>query len=123
MKNIKNICVIGLGLIGGSLAMALKDLEENRAIIGYDIEGEAMNIARYRKIIDKVAADYAEAVRDADLVIIATPISKITEVVKAIKDNLKKGAIVTDVPAAAALIVGKVNFPSVSDPIPRTLPA
>ncbi|MBN2072498.1 MAG: prephenate dehydrogenase, partial [Actinobacteria bacterium] len=76
---------------------------------GYDIEGEAMNIARYRNIIDKIAPDYREAVRHSDLVIIATPVGKIVEVVDSIKNHLKKGAIITDVGSAKKKIVKKVN--------------
>jgi len=109
MKNIKKICVIGLGLIGGSLALALKNVENGFVITGYDIEGEAMNIARYRKIIDNVAADYREAVKDADLVIVATPISRIIEVIDSIKGHLKPGTIITDVGSAKEKIVEKVN--------------
>jgi len=109
MKNIKNISVIGLGLIGGSLAMALKELENGFEITGFDIEGEAMNIARYRKIVDNIASSYKDAVKDADLVIVATPISKIIEVIDSIKDHLKKNAIVTDVGSAKEKIVEKVN--------------
>jgi prephenate dehydrogenase len=109
MKKIKNICVIGLGLIGGSLAMALKNLENGFVITGYDKEGEAMNIARYRNIIDNVASDYEEAVKDADLIIIATPVSKIAEVVESIKKYLKEGVIITDVGSAKEKIVSKVN--------------
>lgn len=109
MKNIKKITVIGLGLIGGSLALSLKNTGEDFIITGYDIEGEAMNIAKYRNIIDVVAVDYKEAVTDADLIIIATPISKIIEVVEHIKDYLKKGAIITDVGSAKEKIVKRVS--------------
>ena len=87
MNNIKKITVIGLGLIGGSLSMALKSLEEDFIITGYDIEGEAMNIAKYRNIIDNAVSDYREAVIDADLIIICTPISKTAGVINSIKDQ------------------------------------
>jgi prephenate dehydrogenase len=109
MNNIKKITVIGLGLIGGSLSMALKSLEEDFIITGYDIEGEAMNIAKYRNIIDNVASDYKEAAIDADLIIICTPISKTGGVINSIKDHLKSGAIITDVGSAKEKIVKKVN--------------
>src|SRR4030043_1473411 len=109
MKNIKKIAVIGLGLIGGSLALSLKNINQDFIITGYDIEGEAMNIAKYRNIIDIIAKDYKEAVTDADLIIIATPISKIVEVVKHIKDYLKKGAIITDVGSAKEKIVKRIS--------------
>jgi prephenate dehydrogenase len=108
VKNIKKITVIGLGLIGGSLAISLKELNENFLITGFDSEADAMSIARYRKIIDRIGIDYKDSVKDADLVVIATPISHIYSVIKEIKDWLKKGAIVTDVGSAKAKIVKEV---------------
>src|SRR4030043_1859203 len=109
MKNIKNITVIGLGLIGGSMALSLKNTGEDFKITGYDIEGEAMNIAKYRNVIDIIASDYKEAASNADLIIIATPISKIVEVAEHIKDYLKKGAIITDVGSAKQKIVKRIS--------------
>ncbi|MBN1298530.1 MAG: prephenate dehydrogenase [Actinobacteria bacterium] len=109
MKNIKKITVIGLGLIGGSLALSLKELSEDISVTGYDIISDALSIAKYRNIIDRVASNYAEAVREADLVIIATPISMILDVIKSIKGYIKKGAIITDVGSAKEKIVNEVN--------------
>ncbi len=109
MKDIKKIAVIGLGLIGGSLALSLKNANKDFIISGYDIKGESMNIARYRNIIDVMAGSYKEAVSDADLIIIATPISKIVGVVNHIKNYLKKGAIITDVGSAKEKIVKSVS--------------
>jgi prephenate dehydrogenase len=109
MKNIKNITVIGLGLIGGSLALSLKETSSDIVVMGYDVALDAMTIAKYRNIIDKIASDYRDAVKDADLVIIATPISKIIDVINSIKDYLKKGAIITDVGSAKDNIVNEIN--------------
>jgi prephenate dehydrogenase len=109
MKNIKNITVIGLGLIGGSLALSLKGIDKDFIVTGYDTISDALNIAKYRNVIDKIATSYPDAVKDADLIIIATPISKIIEVVKSTKDYLKKGAILTDVGSAKENIVNEVN--------------
>jgi len=109
MKNIKNITIIGLGLIGGSLALSLKKLNNDFIVTGYDSVPEAINIAIYRKIIDKAAADYRDAVKNADLVIIATPVRLIVEVANNIKDDLKSGAIITDVGSAKENIVENMN--------------
>ncbi len=116
MKNIQNVAVIGLGLIGGSLAMSIKNISKDIAVTGYDIESDAMNIAKYRNIIDSIASGYKEAVKNADLVIIATPISNIREVLNEIKPYLKKGAIVTDVGSAKENIVkeaGEILSPDI----------
>ncbi len=109
MKDIKKITVIGLGLIGGSLALSLKNLSKDFIISGYDANLDSLNIARYRKIIDEIASDYKSAVKDSDLIIIATPVSEIVKVVNKIKNNLKKGAIVTDVGSAKEKIVKQIN--------------
>lgn len=109
MKKINKITVIGLGLIGGSLALALKESNDNVIVTGFDVVSDAMGIAKYRNIIDKIASNYLEAVDDADLIIIATPVSKIIEVINGIKNYLKKGAIITDVGSAKEKIVREVN--------------
>ena len=109
MKRIKNITIIGLGLIGGSLALSLKKYNMDFKITGYDNIPEALNIAIYRNIIDKAAQNYVDAVKDADLVIIATPVRLIVDVAREIKDNLKKGAILTDVGSAKENIVAKMH--------------
>ncbi|MBC7333208.1 MAG: prephenate dehydrogenase [Actinobacteria bacterium] len=109
MRKIKNITVIGLGLIGGSLALALKNINEDFVITGYDLDPQASNIAKYRKVIDRISDDLEDAVKDADLVIIATPVSQITQIITSIKNHLKKGTIVTDVGSAKEKIVKKAN--------------
>lgn len=109
MKDIKNICVIGLGLIGGSLALSLKNLNNDFKIKGFDASLDSMNIAKYRNIIDEISSRIEDAVGDADLIIIATPISKITKVASQIKDHLKPGAIVTDVGSAKKKIVEQME--------------
>lgn len=109
MINIKKIAVIGLGLIGGSLALALKNLNKDFIISGFDINRESMDMARYRNVIDVISNSISEAVSDADLIIIATPISEIVNVIESIKNNLKKGAIITDVGSAKGKVVRRVN--------------
>jgi len=109
MKSIKKITVIGLGLIGGSLALSLKNVNKDFEITGYDIAADAMNIAKYRNVIDVIAKDCKTAVKNADLVIIATPVSKTIEVLNSIKDYLKKGVIITDVSSTKEKIVKQVS--------------
>lgn len=109
MKSIKNISIIGLGLIGGSLAIALKNAKKEIVITGFDRDPEAVNIALYRKIIDKAATDYRNAVSNADLVIIATPVRLIADIATEIKGHLKPDTIVTDVGSAKLNIVQKVS--------------
>lgn len=109
MKSIENVSVIGLGLIGGSLALAIKETDKNINVTGFDVIADAMSIAKYRNIIDSIASNYSEAVKNAELVIIATPISNILEVVKEIREYLKKGAIITDVGSAKENLVKEIQ--------------
>jgi prephenate dehydrogenase len=108
-NKIKNITIIGLGLIGGSLALSLKNVNKDFKVTGFDKISDAMTIAKYRNVIDKIAVDYIDAVKDADLIIIATPISKIVNVINSIKNHLKDGAVVTDVGSAKENIVKAIN--------------
>ncbi len=109
MRKIKNITVIGLGLIGGSLALAIKESSNEFNVTGYDVIIDAMNIAKYRNVIDKIAISYSDAVKDADLIIIATPLSNILNVINEIRNFLKKGVIITDVGSAKENIVKEVH--------------
>lgn len=109
MKNIRNISIIGLGLIGGSLAISLKGAKKEIVITGFDRDPESVSIALYRKIIDTAATDYETAVSDADLVIIATPVRLIADVASRIKKHLKPDTIVTDVGSAKLNIVQKIS--------------
>jgi len=108
MQNIKNITVIGLGLIGGSLAISLKNIKNDFIITGFDNDPETVNIALYRNIIDKASYNYKDSVKDADIIIIATPVRLIVDIVIEIKDYLKKNVIITDVGSAKTNIVEKI---------------
>lgn len=95
---VKTVAIIGLGLIGGSLALAVK---ANTAfkVLGYDEAGETATAARATGAIDGVLAGPGE-VGDADIVVFGVPVGKIAAAVQAAAPNLKKGAIVTDVGSA-----------------------
>jgi len=91
------VAIIGLGLIGSSLARALKRERVAREIIGCEPNATSRRVAQRLKLADRIVGDAAAAVAGADLVIVATPQSAYDAVGKAIKGKLKRGAIVTDV--------------------------
>ncbi|WP_259781583.1 prephenate/arogenate dehydrogenase family protein [Aestuariispira ectoiniformans] len=93
----EKVTLIGLGLIGSSLAWAMK-----RGGLAGHIAGAARSAETRAKslelgFVDSVSDDMAEAVKDADLVVICTPLSAYTAVARAIAPHLKDGAIVSDV--------------------------
>lgn len=105
------ITVIGMGLIGTSLAMALRDADAKDAplgpvtITGYDRNPRATNEARGRLAIDREARTLEEALREAQLVIVAAPVQAIREVFAEIAPLLPRGAVVTDVASTKSQVI------------------
>ncbi|HEV2128568.1 MAG TPA: prephenate dehydrogenase/arogenate dehydrogenase family protein [Thermomicrobiales bacterium] len=96
----QNVTIIGLGLIGGSIGLALKrwSRENSNAlrITGFDEQISQQNKAKKMGAIDGTEWTLGKAVSDADVVIVATPVQTMREVFSDIAEFLKPGAIVTD---------------------------
>jgi len=91
------IAIIGLGLIGGSIGFALKQASWRGAeIIGYARRRETSSLALKLGAVDKIELDLRNAVKDADIVIIAAPVLTIKDIFKQIAPVLSDGSIVTD---------------------------
>ena len=102
----RRITIIGLGLIGCSLGMALKRAKGSEVeITGTSRTEETIKIALQRGAIDRPQPKLKEAVSGAELVIIATPISAIPEVFQEIREHLPSGSIVTDTASTKAQVV------------------
>ena len=91
------ICIVGVGLIGGSLGLAVKKKKIANFVVGVTRRKQTAIEAAARKAVDMATLDLAEGVRDADLVILCSPVSTITKQLKEIAPYLKKSALVTDV--------------------------
>jgi prephenate dehydrogenase len=102
------ISIIGLGLIGASLGMALRNADSRESplgaieVVGYDRDPRAVKEARGRLAIDREARSLAEAVRDAQVVVLATPVRAMREVLAELAGLLPAGAVVTDVASTKA---------------------
>jgi prephenate dehydrogenase len=91
------IAIIGLGLIGGSIGLALKQANWRRAeLIGYARHRKTASLARKSGAVDKVELDLSKAVKSADIIIIATPVLTVKDVFTQIAPELSEGSIVTD---------------------------
>lgn len=99
------IAIIGVGLIGGSLGLAVKKKRLARVVVGIGRRTSSIRKALRRGAIDTGTKDPARGVDGADLVIIATPVCLISEFAKKISRSLKKGCMVTDVGSTKAEIV------------------
>ena len=100
----KKLTVIGVGLIGGSLAMALRKKGMVGEIVGVGRSIPNLELAAKLDVIDKFTTDPAAGVMGADLVVIATPVASMAEMMKKMAPYLKEGAIVTDVGSVKGVI-------------------
>jgi prephenate dehydrogenase len=109
MMRFDRVAVIGVGLIGGSFALALKSAKLCGHVAGIGRSAANLQLAKERGIIDSIAQDAA----DADLVLVATPVAQYPQVLASIAPRLKPSAIITDagstkrdVAAAARAVLG-----------------
>ncbi|MBI3129041.1 MAG: prephenate dehydrogenase/arogenate dehydrogenase family protein [Candidatus Tectomicrobia bacterium] len=89
--------IIGVGLIGGSLARAARGRGLIRRFVGAGRGAANLERALALRVVDRVSADHREAVGDSDLVVIGTPVQAAIEVARAILPAMRPGAVLTDV--------------------------
>lgn len=92
----KKIVIFGVGLIGGSIALALKKHPEAPHIVGVGRAQQSLQEALDLGLIDSAETDIASALHAADLVIIATPVAQTPAILKAIRPYLGESTIITD---------------------------
>jgi prephenate dehydrogenase len=106
---IERLCVIGVGLIGGSLARALRETSYVREVVGSSRSAEHLQQAVDLGVIDRYDTDPGKAVRGADMVFVSVPLGAMAGVFNAIKDELADFAVVTDGGSAKASVVEDVR--------------
>ena len=102
-KLFKKVCIFGVGLLGGSIGMAIKKNGLADKVIGIGRDIKRLKNAVLAGAVDIVTTDYAAEVKDADLVILSMHINSSLEAAKKIAPFLKKGTIVTDVESTKEL--------------------
>ena len=102
------IAVVGLGLIGSSVARGAKARGLARRVVGYDSSTQVHNRAKELGFCDSVANTPSEAVKGAELVLIAVPVGATADAVKSIAPHLRRGAIVTEVGSVKAAVIRQV---------------
>jgi len=93
---VRNVALLGVGLIGGSLGLAWRRYAPEVEVTGLD-EPDVLDVALRRGAITRAAADIGGAVADADLVVLAAPIAANVALLRAVAPHLRPDAIVTDV--------------------------
>lgn len=93
---LNRIAILGLGLIGGSLAKALKRTNPGCIIIGYDLNKENLNAALTDGAVDTAAADLAQAAKGVDLIWICTPVHTVPDLLTELSSLIQPGTLITD---------------------------
>ena len=93
----KKICIIGCGLIGSSLARAIKKFNLSEKIVSSNRSDTVNKKVLELKMVNDSSSDTQKMAKDSDLIIIATPLSSYGNVILKIKNSLKGGTILTDV--------------------------
>ena len=101
--------IVGVGLIGGSLAMAGRKNGLVKEIIGVGRGAANLKEAVKLNVIDSFAFDISEAVKDADLIVLATPVGGFEGLVKQMRHKLNKGAIITDAGSVKGRMVSRIE--------------
>lgn len=104
-KVFERICIIGIGLIGGSLGMAVIRRGLADEVVGVDVSIENLELARETGAIHRGTIDPAAGVQGANLVVLATPVGAYRNIFKLIAPHLAPGTIVTDVGSTKERVV------------------
>jgi len=102
---IERLCIIGTGLIGGSLARALRAADYCREVVGCSRNPEHLQQAVELGVIDRYETDPARAVEGADMVLVAVPLGAMEPVFRMLRGHLPAGAAITDVGSAKASVI------------------
>jgi len=102
---INRLAVIGVGLIGGSLSLALKEAGAVGDVIGYSRTMSVRQEALELGVIDIAASSIAEAVKNADMIFLAVPMAAMETVLTELADHVKPDAIITDGGSAKGQLV------------------
>lgn len=105
----QNAALIGAGLIGGSIALALREKKLVGHLTCYDLDPAASVEAVERGAADCISSTAPGAVKDADLVILAIPVLKTIDIIKEILPWVKEGALITDVGSTKGAIMAAVE--------------
>jgi prephenate dehydrogenase len=105
VRRLKTLAVIGVGLIGGSFAMALRRAGVAASVVGYDRDPSAMQLAIELGVIDTAADSVSEAAMGADLVLVAVPVRATAMVLRDLGPAIDAGAVVTDVGSTKGEVV------------------
>ena len=109
MNPFERVSIIGVGLLGGSLAKVLRKLSLAKSIVGYGRNKANLNEAKNLNIIDDVAPDIQSAAKDADLIVFCSPVQTIAQLAMEMSPHIKPGCLVTDVGSTKETLISEIE--------------
>jgi len=109
MLDVSRVCVVGLGLMGASLAAALRGSGFGGSVVGCARRVEAIEAGLERGWLDEGCTDMGAAVAEADVVVFCLPVEAIAEQVEALVELFKVGAVVTDVGSTKGMLAERLG--------------
>lgn len=116
MKHWDTVAIVGVGLIGGSIGLALRERKLAGRVIGVGRRAESLQKAKTTGAVHRTTQDLAEGVRDAEIVVVCTPVGSIAQHVRDAASACPSGALLTDAGSTKASIVRQLN-----GALPRTV--
>jgi prephenate dehydrogenase len=105
----RTLAIVGVGLIGGSVGLAVRRPGGGTHVVGVDRDDNALRCARERGAVDEARSDFPAAVAAADLVLFCTPVDSIASQVLAAASACRPGTVLTDAGSTKAAIVDAVE--------------
>jgi len=99
------VAILGTGLIGASIGLGLRERVSGIYVVGYDRNRQAADVARKRSAVDEVASSATEAVREADVVVLAVPVLAVKPLLEEIKSVVRPNTVITDTGSSKAEIM------------------
>lgn len=122
MRSSDTVAIVGVGLIGGSIGLALRRAATTRRVIGIGRREASLAEALARGAVTETTTDLSRGVADADLIVVCTPVESIAECVLRIAHDCPRHAIITDAGSTKARLVARLRQISATGPAPNREP-
>ncbi|MGD9127990.1 MAG: prephenate dehydrogenase [Planctomycetia bacterium] len=113
--NLDTVAIIGIGLIGGSIGIALRERKIAKKVIGIGRSQASLRTARRVGAVDSTTVDIVKGVAEADLVIACTPVSRIVEDIRTAAKFAREGTLLTDAGSTKQTIIARLE----TEPLPN----
>ncbi len=107
--SINRLCIIGVGLIGGSVARALRAANAVGEIVGASRNQQHLDVAKKLGVVDEATTDFKSAAQDADVILIATPLGAMPSVFMSLRNIMSDDRVITDVGSAKQCVIDQAQ--------------